>query len=440
MSSFINLGLGESMQEILFYHLLLLRKKRLVQITQKTLVSVFPFMLLTAILLVFSESIFNDVGFINSLFGISKWFPSFTMITSLLSHLVLLFVGLMAPLTTYFAAKYTAGSYGRSTGTAGISAFLFSLIFYSRELFEAPRSDNFLSPIHLSVHFNLLLAILIGYVIGHIFRLSNPLDDEIVDEYFIYRPRTMRPIIITTLFGIISNLLLILARQYKLTTSIEGFLTHLFFNGRGIIQVSINSILRSLSAWVGSSSPYKEIGLLNDNDALTNLNAALGKGSSNTIPFLFTDTNLYAAYGALAGIGGMVAFIVAILWKSTSRKNQSVGLRSLFPALFNHGASCMVGIPIFFNLIYVIPFLLVPVINVLLAAVFLSLKLMPPAVYPVPNGTPNILYAFIGSVGNLRSLIVSLVLFAVDVFIYVPFVQLDNRLHDYSQQHGGNEQ
>lgn len=27
MSSFINLGLGESMQEILFYHLLLLRKK-----------------------------------------------------------------------------------------------------------------------------------------------------------------------------------------------------------------------------------------------------------------------------------------------------------------------------------------------------------------------------------------------------------------------------
>ncbi|MGL6299398.1 hypothetical protein ACR31S_01925 [Streptococcus iniae] len=112
----------------------------------------------------------------------------FTMITSLLSHLVLLFVGLMAPLTTYFAAKYTAGSYGRSTGTAGISAFLFSLIFYSRELFEAPRSDNFLSPIHLSVHFNLLLAILIGYVIGHIFRLSNPLDDEIVDEYFIYRP------------------------------------------------------------------------------------------------------------------------------------------------------------------------------------------------------------------------------------------------------------
>ncbi|WNZ93684.1 hypothetical protein QYR58_04135 [Streptococcus iniae] len=100
----------------------------------------------------------------------------------------------------------------------------------------------------------------------------------------------------------------------------------------------------------------------------------------------------------------------------------------------------MVGIPIFFNLIYVIPFLLVPVINVLLVAVFLSLKLMPPAVYPVPNGTPNILYAFIGSVGNLRSLIVSLVLFAVDVFIYVPFVQLDNRLHDYSQQHGGNEQ
>lgn len=428
------------MKDRIVNHLIKLRKRRLVQITQKTLVSLFPFMLLTAILLIISESVFSEGGFINNLFKLTKVIPFYIPISNLLSHIVLLFVGLMAPVTTYFAAKYTAGSYGRSTGTAGISAFIFSVIIYSRDLFTAPRTDISLTltRINLSVNYNILIAILIGYVIGQIFRLSNPLDDEIVDEYYIYRPRTMRPIVITMTLAIVCNLILLTIRQLSLLATLQSFYHNLFLNGRGVIQVSINAILRSLSAWVGSSSPYQEIGFINDTDAMTNLKVALGKGTADTIPQLFTDTNLYVAYGALAGVGGTLAFIIAILWQSTNIKNQSVGIRSLFPALFNHGAPSMVGLPIFFNLTYLIPFVLVPVVNILLAALFLQFKLMPPAVYPVPNGTPDILYAFVGTAGSLRALAVSLGLFALDVLLYVPFVRLDNYLHAYIVEKEGD--
>ena len=64
------------------------------------------------------------------------------------------------------------------------------------------------------------------------------------------------------------------------------------------------------------------------------------------------------------------------------------------------------------------------VVNMGIAAVALCFKLMPAAVYPVPDGTPSLLYSFIGTGGSLRALAVSLLCFAVDVLLYLPFVLL----------------
>ena len=206
--------------------------------------------------------------------------------------------------------------------------------------------------------------------------------------------------------------------------------SNFFKIGSGVRQVAVDTVLRSVSAWVGNSSVYNEIGFISDPDAIINLNSALGSGTTSSIPKLFTDTNLYAAYGGLAGLGGTLALIVAILWKSASDKDQNIGIRSIFPALFNHGVPAMVGIPVFLNLIYLVPFIVVPLVNVLLAAVLLYFKIVPPAVYPVPAGTPNILYAFVGTAGSIRALTASIALFVLDILIYVQFVKLDNRVHE----------
>ena len=88
----------------------------------------------------------------------------------------------------------------------------------------------------------------------------------------------------------------------------------------------------------------------------------------------------------------------------------------------------MVGIPVLLNLLYVIPFLLIPLVNMAIAALALCLKLMPAAVYPVPDGTPSLLYSFIGTGGSLRALAVSILCFAVDVLLYLPFVRMGNRI------------
>ena len=103
----------------------------------------------------------------------------------------------------------------------------------------------------------------------------------------------------------------------------------------------------------------------------------------------------------------------------------------------------MLGIPVALNVIYLVPFIIAPIINVLVAAILLYFKVIPPSVYPVPTGTPSILYAFVGSAGSLRTLVLAILLFAMDVLIYIPFVKLDDRLHDMilsSEMEGGSDE
>lgn len=418
------------MQQKLINIILSTRRRRIVMIAQKTLVSIFPFLLIATIVLVISEAVFNEGGYINNLFKVSSWFPRFNLIDRVTSNLISLLGGLTATITAYFAAKYTARAYERSAGTAGITALIFSLIVNSRELFAKFINDGELTRINLPVNFNLFIAICIGYLIGQIFRLLSPAGHRIIDDNYVYHPRTGRPVFVSIAVAVLCNALISLGTRYNVFSYIGTVFSNFFKIGSGVRQVAVDTVLRSVSAWVGNSSVYNEIGFISDPDAIINLNSALGSGTTSSIPKLFTDTNLYAAYGGLAGLGGTLALIVAILWKSASDKDQNIGIRSIFPALFNHGVPAMVGIPVFLNLIYLVPFIVVPLVNVLLAAVLLYFKIVPPAVYPVPAGTPNILYAFVGTAGSIRALTASIVLFVLDILIYVQFVKLDNRVHE----------
>lgn len=63
---------------------------------------------------------------------------------------------------------------------------------------------------------------------------------------------------------------------------------------------------------------------------------------------------------------------------------------------------------------------------------------MPPVVYPVPDGTPSLLYAFIGSGGSLRALAVALTCFALDVLAYLPFVKIHDAIYQEVREKGAS--
>ena len=423
------------MTNYLVQRFLWFRERGFVQITQKTLVSLFPFFLFSGIIRVISLSVFSELGYINQLFSVSDWLPAFKITGQVLINLSNFLGGLAGPLSTYFAGKYTAGHYGRSTGTAGVTSLLVSLIIGSQELLLSPLNDGVLTRINLPASINIMLAIFVGYLVGQIFRFSRASDDQIVDKDYIYQPKTVRPIFLSLILAIGLNILLVIGDQANVFQTIRQFTSTFTVTDNHLFSTFMMGLLNTFSAWIGNNQVFTLNSIAEDSFALENLTYAVSHHTTTGLPHLYTLTNLYHSYGLVAGIGSGLALLVALLLKSTSFKDKKVSLLSVFPSLFNNGAPLMVGIPVLLNLVYLIPFLLAPMVNMGIAAVALAIRLMPAAVYPVPDGTPSLLYAFIGTGGSLRALAVSLLCFAVDVAIFIPFVHLSNKV-----QHGLKEE
>ena len=300
--------------------------------------------------------------------------------------------------------------------------------------------DGQLSHINLPATTNIFLAIVLGYLIGQIFRLSNASDDQIVNKDFIYQPKTVRPIFLSLLLGVSLNGLLVLSNQYRVFQTLGQFFSSLTVSSHHLLSTFVMGLFSGLSAWVGNSQAFALNSIADDSFALENLTYAVTNHTTTGIPYLYTLTNLYRSYGMVAGVGAVLAFLVAILLVSRSQKDKKVSFLSIFPSLFNNGAPFMVGIPVLLNLLYVIPFLLIPLVNMAIVALALCFKLMPAAVYPVPDGTPSLLYAFIGTGGSMRALAVSLFCFALDVALYIPFVRMGNQVRKDLLEEGGSHE
>ena len=192
---------------------------------------------------------------------------------------------------------------------------------------------------------------------------------------------------------------------------IRQFLASLTVSSHHLLSTFVMGLFSGLSAWVGNSQAFALNSIADDNFALENLTYAVTHHSTTGIPHLYTLTNLYPQFWSGRWNWCSPSLLVAILLVSEVKRTRKLVSLSIFPGLFNNGASFMVGIPVLLNLLYVIPFLLIPLVNMGIAAVALCLKLMPAAVYPVPDGTPSLLYAFIGTGGSLRAIAVSLLCF-----------------------------
>ena len=423
------------MTNYLVQRFLWFRERGFVQITQKTLVSLFPFFLFSGIIRVISLSVFSELGYINQLFSVSDWLPAFKITGQVLNNLSNFLGGLAGPLSTYFAGKYTAGHYGRSTGTAGVTSLLVSLTIGSQELLMSPINDGDLTRINLPASINIMLAIFVGYLVGQIFRFSRASDDQIVDKDYIYQPKTVRPIFLSLILAVGLNILLFVGEQRNVFQTIGQYVSKITVTHNHLFSTFMMGLLNTFFAWIGNSQAFALNSIAEDSFALENLTYAVSHHTTTGLPHLYTLTNLYHSYGLVAGIGSGLALLVALLLASTSYKDKKVSLLSVFPSLFNYGAPFMVGIPVLLNLVYLVPFLLAPMVNIGIAAVSLAIHLMPAAVYPVPDGTPSLLYAFIGTGGSLRALAISILCLGVDILIFIPFVRLSNKV-----QHGLKEE
>ncbi len=138
--------------------------------------------------------------------------------------------------------------------------------------------------------------------------------------------------------------------------------------------------------------------------------------------FIFTKT-FFDAYLSMGGSGATICLILAVFISSRRGSMAKIAQISLLPALFNINEMIMFGLPIVLNPIFLIPFLLVPLVQCLVAYLATFWGLVPFTINQIDWTAPVIIGGY-AATGSYAGSALQLVNIAVGAFIYLPFVRV----------------
>ena len=178
---------------------------------------------------------------------------------------------------------------------------------------------------------------------------------------------------------------------------------HLFWffgvNGGSVVGAVFNPILQTLSA-----------------DNLAAFQA--GQALPNIISQQFQD--LFATFG---GCGSTLSLLIAMLLFCHSKRIKELGKLALIPGMFGINEPIVFGLPIVLNPMILIPFMLVPTINIVISYFCMSIGLVPICTgVAIPWTMPVVLSGFLAT--GWQGAVLQLLLLILGVFIYMPFIKM----------------
>ncbi len=151
------------------------------------------------------------------------------------------------------------------------------------------------------------------------------------------------------------------------------------------------------------------------------------------VPVEIFTKQFFDVYTKMGGSGSTLCLIIALLIFARNTSSSRLGKLSLPLALFNINETIIYGLPIVLNPFYIIPFLFLPVIQVLIAYAATSLNLVPVVTESVSWTTPILIGGYVAT-GSIAGAILQLVNLAVGVMVYMPFIKLNEMAKEKSNQ------
>ncbi|MCT3284098.1 PTS sugar transporter subunit IIC [Lactiplantibacillus pentosus] len=402
-----------------------------------TLTLLFPFVLIGAYVSFLNQAIFQRNGFLNRIYYLSHWVPGFKHLTTYTTMLNLSINGIIAIIGAFAAANFVARSAQRDNLLAGLTAaisFMMLNINYNYFSNHGQATGSRFLENNLGTQ-GIFLALLVGLITGWLFshlarrpHVHQQLEDQ---AHLLKRAHQ-------SWVPMVSALLLFSLIGYGISFVSKGGLNGLFY---AVFTLPFSNPGASVLAIIGVgslSNLYWLIGIMGPVDfsgnsatsTVQNLEYALQHGSAWGAPNPVTLHTLFDAFANVGGPGMTLALLIAILWRSHNRNYRTVAKTSALPVLFNINQPLLVGLPIAYSPILAIPFLLAPIASMLVTWVALKLQWMPPVVYPVSKTMPGFLTGWLGTGGDWRALLVSVLNIAIATAIYLPFVLLANHVDE----------
>ncbi|GEL15686.1 PTS lactose transporter subunit IIBC [Pediococcus cellicola] len=151
----------------------------------------------------------------------------------------------------------------------------------------------------------------------------------------------------------------------------------------------------------------------------TTANLALFKGGH--FPVHALTENFLNFVGELGGTGATFVVPIIFIFLMRSKQLKAIGKASVIPVMFAVNEPLLFGAPIILNPYFFIPFVLTPMVNVLIGKLFIDLLHMNGFMYILSWALPGPIGAFMDTNFQPISLLLMVILLVLDTLIYLPF-------------------
>lgn len=158
---------------------------------------------------------------------------------------------------------------------------------------------------------------------------------------------------------------------------------------------------------------------------LANLDAnKVAYQTGETLPNIFTSVFM-DNFVFIGGGGATIGLVLALGYlehkKKASKQLKTLAPITVIPGLFNINEPAMFGVPIVLNILLLVPFILAPMFNLLVAWGAMASGLVP-LTYTDPGWTMPPVISGLLATGSISGSLLQIVLIVLDVLLYLPFV------------------
>lgn len=395
----------------------------------------FPLTMAGSLMVLLNNVFLSADGFMFKILQFDKLFPGIVKFQAVFAPVVKGSADIFSILIVFLIARNLAKLMEGDDLLTGLTAISVYFIIYP-DYFDN-EGVNYLTNQYMGAQ-GLFVAILVGLLVGELMsRLakSDKLEIKMPEQVPPAVARSFKvliPIIITTIFFSVLNYFVKMAAPGGLHELIYNIIqTPLTRMSQSLFSVIILALLSQLLWAMGIHGP-NTIAAIRDTMFSEAGNANLlhyaESGTTWRAPYPITYSGLATAFAEYGGSGATLGLIIAILIFSKNKESKSIGKLSFVPGLFNINEMVIFGLPIILNPIYIIPFIIAPLVNIMIGyTAVMILKIMPPVTIGIPWTTPGPLMPFLGTGGNIVALFVGFICLAVSVLIYSPFVIAANK-------------
>ncbi|MDD6793834.1 MAG: PTS sugar transporter subunit IIC [Clostridiaceae bacterium] len=395
----------------------------------------FPLTMAGSLMVLINNVFLAPDGFLGKICHLHDVAPWLADYQTLFSPVIKGSTNIYAILITFLIARNLAKDLKADDILTGLTAMSVFFIVYTD--YTVTDGVNFLNMTYMGAQ-GLFVGIIVALVVGEAMaRLSKSDKLEIkmpeqVPPAVARSFKSLLPIIIVTAVFSIANFIILQFEPEGLNKIIYTVLQKpLTSVGKSIGSVIVLELISNV-LWVMGIHGPNTIGAIRDtmfaeaNNA--NLQYYATSGTAWGAPYPVTWS--YDLVANLGGSGCTLGLLIAIFIFSKVEEQRSIAKLAIAPGVFNINEPVIFGLPIVLNPIFIVPFIVAPLVNVIIAYTLVSFELMPPMAVSVPWTTPGFLAPFFATgMESFVALALGFVCLIVSTLIYMPFVIAASKLN-----------